>query len=178
MKFKYKVIILILGIVLGGFIASYSTYAATTHAINSSNVKYTDNHSLGATDVQSAIDKTCSNIDNRLSIIETEEGRKNYSAPFSTLPTGYSASAYKENGIIVLVLTIPAGHSGWLTTSSFSLIPELRPYGYINGAIRYSSSSDASKIFLSLNGDGTLYGLINSTLNSQAYATFIYPAQS
>lgn len=38
------------------------SYAATTYAINASNIGYTDNSSLGADNVQAAIDGTCSKV--------------------------------------------------------------------------------------------------------------------
>ena len=64
---------LILGIILGTVFASCGAYAATTYAISSNKVSYTDNSSLGVDNVQAAIDGTCSNIDNRLAEIEGDK---------------------------------------------------------------------------------------------------------
>lgn len=42
------------------------SYAATNYAISASKVGYTDNYNLGATDVQAAIDGTCTKFSNQL----------------------------------------------------------------------------------------------------------------
>lgn len=66
MKKKTKIII---GIVIGIILLGVST-ALAEGLINSKDVIYQDNMSIGATDVQNAIDGTCSKIDKRLSAIE------------------------------------------------------------------------------------------------------------
>ena len=57
---------LIIAFILGMIVSGCGVLAATTYAINSKMVSYTDNTGLGATNVQDAIDKTCSNLDNEL----------------------------------------------------------------------------------------------------------------
>ena len=46
-------------------------YAVTNYAIDSKNVEYTDNSSLGATNVQAAIDGTCTKFNNQLTTLES-----------------------------------------------------------------------------------------------------------
>ena len=70
MKKKRTIIVLITGIIFGLIISGIGTYAATTYAISSNKVSYTDNSSLGVNNVQAAIDGTCSNVNNRLSSID------------------------------------------------------------------------------------------------------------
>ena len=57
---------LIIAFILGMIVSGCCVLSATTYAIDSKMVSYTDNSSLGATNVQDAIDKTCSNLDNEL----------------------------------------------------------------------------------------------------------------
>ena len=71
-------VLLIIGIIIGSIFAGYASYAATTYAISSSNVEYKDNSSLGVTNVQAAIDGTCSKIDTRLSSIEKSKLTKEW----------------------------------------------------------------------------------------------------
>ena len=49
-----------------------SSYAATTYAINSSNVEYKDNSSLGVTNVQAAIDGTCTKFNTQLTSLKAD----------------------------------------------------------------------------------------------------------
>ena len=70
---KQIIINLSISIVIGtifSIIAIKGSYAATTYAINSNAVEYTDNSSLGVTNVQAAIDGTCTKINTRLSDLE------------------------------------------------------------------------------------------------------------
>ena len=61
---------IIIGVIIG-IIISVTTYAVAATLINSQDVVYDSKTSgLGANNVQNAIDKTCSNIDTRLSTIE------------------------------------------------------------------------------------------------------------
>lgn len=46
-------------------------YAVTNYAIDSKNVEYTDNSSLGVTNVQAAIDGTCTKFNNQLTTLES-----------------------------------------------------------------------------------------------------------
>ena len=62
---------IIIGLLIGIIISGVTSYAVAATLINSQDVAYDDKTSgLGANNVQSAIDKTCSNIDTRLSGIE------------------------------------------------------------------------------------------------------------
>ena len=60
LKNNYKIII---GIIIGAVISGGGVYAATV--IAASNVGYSDNASLGATNVQDAIDKLYAKADNQ-----------------------------------------------------------------------------------------------------------------
>ncbi len=62
---------MIIGVIIGIIISGVTSYAVAATLINSQDVVYDDKTSgLGVNNVQSAIDKTCSNIDTRLSEIE------------------------------------------------------------------------------------------------------------
>ena len=62
---------MIIGILIGIIISGVGFYAIAATLINSQDVVYDSKTSgLGANNVQNAIDKTCSNIDTRLSAIE------------------------------------------------------------------------------------------------------------
>ncbi len=64
MKKSFKVSILVA--VITCLISISGSYAATSYAINASKIGYSDNSSLGATDVQAAIDGTCTKFSNQL----------------------------------------------------------------------------------------------------------------
>lgn len=72
LMFKNKFLLVGLGIAIGLVISGIGTYAATSYAISSNKVSYTDNSGLGVDNVQAAIDGTCSNIDTRLDSINSE----------------------------------------------------------------------------------------------------------
>ena len=55
---------IIITAVITGIISIGGAYAATNYAISASKIGYTDNSSLGATDVQAAIDGTCTKLAN------------------------------------------------------------------------------------------------------------------
>ena len=62
---------MIIGVLIGIIISGVGFYAIAATLINSQDVVYDSKTSgLGANNVQNAIDKTCSNIDTRLSTIE------------------------------------------------------------------------------------------------------------
>ena len=72
---KQIIINLSISIVIGiifSIIAIKGSYAATTYAINSNNVEYTDNSSLGVTNVQAAIDGTCTKFNSQLTALKQE----------------------------------------------------------------------------------------------------------
>ena len=58
---------LIVGLVLGIFISAVTSYAVAATLIKSADVSYVDNAKLGATNVQAAIDGTCTKFSNDLS---------------------------------------------------------------------------------------------------------------
>ncbi len=57
---------LIIGLILGIFISAITSYAVAETLIKSADVTYVDNSKLGATNVQSAIDGTCTKFSNDL----------------------------------------------------------------------------------------------------------------
>ena len=58
---------LIVGLVFGIFISAVTSYAVAETLIKSADVSYVDNSKLGATNVQAAIDGTCTKFSNELS---------------------------------------------------------------------------------------------------------------
>ena len=67
-KIKY----FILGLIASAILFGSGVYAATTYAINSSNVEYKDNSSLGVTNVQAAIDGTCTKFNTQLTSLKAD----------------------------------------------------------------------------------------------------------
>lgn len=70
MNIKKKVVILIIGLMIGIIVPILSVCAAS-YIISSDKVKYIDNSGLGTDNVQGAIDKVCANIDTRLDGLKT-----------------------------------------------------------------------------------------------------------
>ena len=60
---------LIVGLVLGIFISAVTSYAVAETLIKSADVSYVDNAKLGATNVQAAIDGTCTKFSNDLATL-------------------------------------------------------------------------------------------------------------
>ena len=74
MKKKEIIFILTVGIIIGSIFAGYGSYAATTYAIHSEKVEYKDSTNNTITNVQAAIDGTCSNISSLKTKINDIEG--------------------------------------------------------------------------------------------------------
>lgn len=72
---KKKITAIIITVVVTVIISIGGAYAATSYAISASKIGYTDNSSLGATNVQAAIDGTCSKVNSRLTSIEKHSVR-------------------------------------------------------------------------------------------------------
>ena len=68
---KIIITIILTAIITSIFSLSFS-YAATNYAISASKIGYTDNSSLGAVDVQAAIDGTCTKFSNQLVNLKKE----------------------------------------------------------------------------------------------------------
>lgn len=66
---KKTIVIIIVNIMIAVIISIGGVYAATTYAISASKIGYTDNSSLGADNVQAAIDGTCSQFSTKLNNI-------------------------------------------------------------------------------------------------------------
>ena len=69
MKKVYKIFILFCIIAI---ISATSSYAATNYAISANKIGYSDNSNLGATNVQAAIDGTCTKFSNQLTNLKNE----------------------------------------------------------------------------------------------------------
>ncbi len=72
-KKNYK---LIVGIIIGVIISVGTSYIVAATVINSRDVSYTDNAKLGVTNVQAAIDGTCSKIDTNINSLQTKINSK------------------------------------------------------------------------------------------------------
>ena len=68
---KKTIVIISIIVVIGCVISIGGAYAATSYAISASKIGYTDNSSLGVTDVQAAIDGTCTKFSNQLTNLST-----------------------------------------------------------------------------------------------------------
>ena len=108
-----KIIILI--VVIGIFSGAISYVTAGT-VIDSEKVSYKDNSGLGVTNVQAAIDGTCSNIDNRLTTIESS--KLNSEWKLLNLPT--PAISTDSSGSVTLTYNI-----------NLSEYTEVMPYIYV-----------------------------------------------
>lgn len=161
---KQCILILLFGITIGMLIS----------VITSSSMNYSSKRNVDKViNVNAATTGTCTNISSRLSYLEGKDDKVNYSTPIIDLPEGYIASAYKQNGMVVLTVILPGGVSGWVTVGK--LIPELVPSAVISGNYRYASYIDLNKLHFSITPDAELYGFYVSALNYNAYAQFVYP---
>ena len=129
---------MIIGVIIGIIISVTTSYVLAATLINSQDVVYDDKTSgLGVNNVQNAIDKTCSNIDTRLSGIEDNlytvtpfyhaAGAENrFTAKSTWFYTGKSitfpANSYCNIDVIAVYLqTAPVSVA--VSSSSTSLIP-------------------------------------------------------
>ena len=83
---------LIVGLVLGIFISAVTSYAVAATLIKSADVSYVDNSKLGATNVQAAIDETCTKFSNDLSDLKTNLKKEilNEAYPINSVYISYS----------------------------------------------------------------------------------------
>lgn len=71
MKFIKKSFKIVIPFVCGMIVSGIGVFAATTYAISSNKVSYTDNSGLGASNVQAAIDGTCASFNEKLTSSHT-----------------------------------------------------------------------------------------------------------
>ena len=71
-KMKKTIITIIVTAMITGIISIYGAYAATSYAISASKIGYADNSSLGADNVQAAIDGTCTKFSNQLTNLKKD----------------------------------------------------------------------------------------------------------
>ena len=90
MKNKKTIILLIIGLIMGLLLSGIETYAATSYAISANKISYSDNSNLGVTDVQAAIDGTCSKVNEVLK----SKLNKNLTEITLPTPTKDTSSAY------------------------------------------------------------------------------------
>lgn len=83
---KKTIMIIIITTLITGIISIGCTYAATTYVISASKVGYSDNSSLGAANVQAAIDGTCSKVNTVLNS-KLDKSFKEISLPSPTIKT-------------------------------------------------------------------------------------------
>lgn len=69
---KKTIITIIFTAMITGIISIYGAYAATTYAISSTKIGYSDNSNLGVDNVQAAIDGTCTKFSNQLISLKKE----------------------------------------------------------------------------------------------------------
>ena len=117
------------------------SYAATNYAINASNIGYTDNSSLGADNVQAAIDGTCSKVSNVLASklnrnlieITLPTPTKNTSSDYS-LTYNIDLSEYTEIVPIIYVSNF------WPYSATSYQIPPTSTGTFSNSLYSYSST--------------------------------------
>lgn len=105
---KKTILIIIITATITGIISIGCTYAATTYAISASKVGYSDNSSLGAANVQAAIDGTCSKVNSRLSSIEDKlETKKtilsNFNSGYTSIGDSFHNNYYAKVSNVVIV---------------------------------------------------------------------------
>lgn len=71
MKFMKKSFKIVIPFICGMIVSGIGVFAATTYAISSNKVSYTDNSGLGASNVQAAIDGTCTSFNEKLTSSHT-----------------------------------------------------------------------------------------------------------
>ena len=69
---KKTIITIIVTAMITGIISIYGAYAATNYVISASKIGYTDNSSIGADNVQAAIDGTCTKFSNQLTNLKKD----------------------------------------------------------------------------------------------------------
>ena len=146
---KKTIFILIMGITIGLVISGIGTYAATTYAVSSNKVSYTDNAKLGVDNVQAAIDGTCANISSiqdQIDSINNIEGGKDFgvSAPDKTLTTAETITL-DSNSVYLLSVWIRAKYNlvtelGLHVYTSNNMLFQSDHAGAVNGDIYPSTS--------------------------------------
>ncbi len=99
-KKNYK---LIVGIIIGVIISAGTSYVVAATVINSRDVSYTDNSKLGVTNVQAAIDGTCSKISNiSSSVTDLENSLSSYELLGTTTWQGIKFTVYRVGHVVTV----------------------------------------------------------------------------
>ena len=149
MKKVRKNMKMIIGIVIGVIISVTTSYVLAATLINSKDVVYQDNMSIGATNVQNAIDGTCSKIDTRLSAIEDK---------LYTVQNIYATSHFTSS-------------TSWFYTGISVTLPA-NSYCSITGSLVYSNSAP-NAVKLSKNSTASTSSLAVMDGNYNTYAATI-----
>ena len=165
--------------VITGVISIGCTYAATSYAISANKIGYLDNSSLGADNVQAAIDGTCTKIDTRLSSLEKNK-QNNITTTSSTITKNISgtfpsdcSNIYKYGNIVMYNCAFVPGSSVSANTAILTFPSGYRPVLGTPVVIIASGTGTAYNANLSTSG---VLSLANNALESRWYqfsVTFI-----
>ena len=177
MKKKRTIIVLITGIIFGLIISGIGTYAATTYAISSNKVSYTDNSSLGVNNVQAAIDGTCSKVDDRLDSIEsskqdllsTNSSSVSYTASNFSQVFPACNSVYKYGKVVFYTCTFVPATNLASQTLLFKLPTGYTPITYMRFPLIQSSYGTSYNAVIDENGQ---IFMENNNLLAGVYYTF------
>lgn len=153
-----------------------SSQAATNYAISANNISYSDNSNLGATNVQAAVDGTCSKVDTRLGNIEKSKQNTlttttgTVSINFKTLHSSDNCTKAYKYGNTVMYNCAFVPESDISTNTSILTLPDgYRPISQTNVVISVSGTGYSYNAILSTTGD---LSLANNNLKSTVWYQF------
>lgn len=154
-----------------------SSQAATNYAISANNISYSDNSNLGATNVQAAVDGTCSKVDTRLGNIEKSKQNTlttttgTVSINFKILhSSGNNCTKAYKYGNTVMYNCAFAPESDISTNTSILTFPDgYRPISQTNVTINVSGTGYSYNAILSTTGNLIL---ANNNLKSTVWYQF------
>lgn len=167
---------IVLGMLISGVMFGTGAHAATV--ISANRISYTDNSSLGATDVQAAIDGTCTKVDTRLGSLEknnlTTTGKVTANIKYTTTSSNNCEIAYKYGNVVMYsCFFVPTSTSTAAGTTLFTLPTGFRPP--LKQSVTILASGTGTAYNAHLNPDGTIIAQ-NNALESRWYqfsVTFI-----
>lgn len=168
---KKTIMIIIITTLITGIISIGCTYAATTYAISASKVGYSDNSSLGAANVQAAIDGTCGKVNSKLSSIEDKlETKKTIVSSFNsgyTLINDSLHNNYYAKTSSTVIINIGVYVKSPTTNVVFNIPTDYRPRQQVDGIV-WQESSVSNTAFLTIkpNGDVMLRELTGTKITS------------
>lgn len=174
MSKNLKVTIIVVAVITC-LISIGGSYAATTYATSANKVGYTDNSSLGVTNVQAAIDGTCSNIAAKLSTTTgTVSTSSTYGKHYNYGTPNYCNKVYKYGNIITYTCSFYSTTAVPQAQALFTLPTGYRPTRKIDISITKVGYGNSYNGFIDANGS---VAIGNNSIDANVWysisATFI-----